>query len=59
MEPARGEKNVRSVPRSRWMRSWFFSRVSRISSSDMRSGPGSWPATWRLRHSQSAAGAVV
>ena len=35
MAEARGEKIVRSAPRSRSSRSWFFSIVSRISSSEI------------------------
>ena len=37
---ARGEKIVMSAPRSRCSLSWFFSIVSRISSSPMRPGDG-------------------
>ena len=36
-----GEKTIRSAPRSRSMRSWFCSTLSRISSSEIRGGCGS------------------
>ncbi len=66
MKLARGEKIVRSVPRSRCIFSCAFSRLARISSSAMTSSPragdfagSSSAATCRLRHASSAAGAVV
>jgi hypothetical protein len=66
MKLARGEKIVKSEPRSRIRRSWFVSIDSRNSSSLMRSsdtrGPSSGVfrlAICRLRHSSSAFGAVV
>ena len=61
MEPARGEKKVTSLPRSRCSFSWAFSRLSRISSSLILSSLGDtlFSDTCRLRQSQSAWGAVV
>ena len=61
MEPARGEKKVTSLPRSRCSFSWALSRLSRISSSLIRSSLGDtlFSDTWRLRQSQRAWGAVV
>ena len=61
MEPARGEKKVTSLPRSRCSLSWAFSRLSRISSSLIFSSAGDtlFSDTWRFRQSQRAWGAVV
>ncbi len=66
MKLARGEKIVRSQPRSFIFASWFASMLSRSASSPMTSSEtfgacaGSLsPAIWRLRHSSSALGAVV
>ena len=67
MKLARGEKIVRSLPRSLILRSWLLSIDSRSSSSLIfsvdgagRSAPGlPRPAIWRLRQSSSALGAVV
>ena len=66
MKLARGEKMVRSEPRSFIWRSWFFSMDSRSSSSLIFSSEtfgmaeGSLiAAIWRLRQSSSALGAVV
>jgi len=66
MKLARGLKIVRSLPRSRISRSWFFSIDSRSSSSLIFSSPalgindGSlMPAICRLRQSSRALGAVV
>jgi hypothetical protein len=63
---ARGEKSVRSVPRSRCSLSWAPSRLSRSSSSLIESsvgrGDGVLPpsaSTWRARHPSSDLGAVV
>ena len=64
---ARGEKIVRSVPRSRWKASWAPSRLSRISSSLTRISPldPTWfgseatAAFWASRHSPTAGGVVV
>jgi hypothetical protein len=66
MKLARGEKIVRSAPRSRISFNWFFSMLSRSSSSPMRSSE-TWgvragffsPSTWRFRQSSSDLGAVV
>ena len=66
MKLARGEKMVRSEPRSRIFFNWLVSMLSRSSSSLILSSDtfgiaeGSlMPAIWRLRHSSSALGAVV
>ena len=66
MKLARGEKMVRSLPRSFISRSWLASIDSRSSSSLIFSSvtlgiaDGSlMPAIWRLRHASSALGAVV
>jgi len=66
MKLARGLKTVRSMPRLRMNLSWFASMDSRSSSSLILSSEafGAAPglaiaATWRLRHSSSAGGAVV
>ena len=66
MKLARGEKIVRSAPRSRISFSWFFSMLSRSSSSPIRSSETFGvaagfvsPSIWRLRQSSSALGAVV
>jgi hypothetical protein len=66
MKLARGEKIVRSLPRSRILRSWFCSIDSRSSSSLIFSSAGEGvcagslrPAIWRLRQSSRALGAVV
>ena len=64
MAEARGEKIVMSAPRSRSSRSWFFSIVSRISSSEIDGYggaglPASHASSWLSRHSVCAAGAVV
>ena len=65
MKLARGEKIVRSMPRSCILPSWFVIMLSRSSSSLMCSSPADGvepsarPAIWRLRHASSAGGAVV
>ena len=64
MAEARGEKIVRSIPRSAIRRSWLVSIVSRISSSEILGyGGGAWPASkaahWASRQAVCAAGAVV
>jgi hypothetical protein len=66
MAIARGEKSVRSVPRSRCSLSWAFSRLSRSSSSLMESsvglGEGDLPSSaWTCfaRHPSRDLGAVV
>ena len=66
MKLARGEKMVRSLPRSSMSRSWLASIVSRMSSSLMVSSDGLGAeagspiaATWRSRHASRAGGAVV
>jgi hypothetical protein len=66
MKLARGEKMVRSLPRSRILCSWLCSMDSRSSSSLMRSDAAEGAsaglprlAIWRLRQVSSAAGAVV
>jgi len=65
MKLARGEKIVRSLPRSFIFASWFFSIDSRTSSSLIRSSdafgatPPASAAIWRSRQSPSAFGAVV
>ena len=66
MKLARGEKIVTSVPRSRCIRSWAFSRLWRIASSETTSSDrfGAFAgspiaAIWRLRQASSSAGAVV
>ena len=66
MKLARGEKMVRSLPRSFILASWLVSMLSRSSSSLITSSEAfgatagsSRPAIWRLRQSSSAFGAVV
>ncbi len=66
MKLARGEKMVRSLPRSFILASWFTSMLARSSSSPIArseafgAAVGSFrPAIWRLRQSSSAFGAVV
>ena len=66
MKLARGEKIVRSVPRSAIRWSWLFAMLSRSSSSLIASSAAAGasaglatPAIWRLRQSSSALGAVV
>ena len=65
MADARGEKIVRSWPRSRTMGSWLPSIVARISSSLISGSAGTGSAgslsraSMRSRNSCSAAGAVV
>ena len=64
MPAARGEKMVRSVPRSRWERSWPWVMLSRMSPSVMEgSGGGVCPAfsaaTWAARQPSWVAGEVV
>ena len=66
MKLARGEKIVRSAPRSRISFSWFFSMLSRSSSSLIWSSDALGvtagflsPSIWRLRQSSSDLGAVV
>ena len=66
MKLARGEKTVRSMPRSSISRSWLASMLARISSSVICSAAGSGAlsgspiaATCAVRHASSGAGAVV
>ncbi len=64
MAEARGEKSVRSTPRSRISRNWLPSIDSRISSSEIdgyRGGaaPAWYAANCSLRHEVCAAGTVV
>ena len=66
MKLARGLKTVRSMPRVFMKRSWLPSMDSRNSSSLILSSEAFGPApglpiaaTWRLRHSSRAGGAVV
>jgi len=66
MKLARGEKIVRSEPRSRIRRNWLVSIVSRSSSSLIRRSDAlgmtegsAIPAIWRSRQSARACGAVV
>jgi hypothetical protein len=66
MNEARGEKTVRSIPRSSISRSWLAAMLSRNSSSLIRSSSGdgacegsSMPVICRLRQLSSAGGAVV
>jgi len=61
MKLARGEKIVTSAPRSRISFNWFFSMLSRTSSSLMRSSDTFGvaagfvsPSTWRFRQCSSA-----
>ncbi len=66
MPEARGEKIVRSVPRSRCSLSWFCSMLSRISSSDIfspaRGGIAALfftASVWSLRKRCRSFGSVV
>ncbi|MND09307.1 hypothetical protein D3C83_325200 [compost metagenome] len=66
MKLARGEKIVKSLPRSFIFASWLTSMLSRSASSEIASSEafgataGSFsPAIWRARQSSSAFGAVV